>query len=108
MAPLRWRAYYSDGRTFASGDVAWAALPPDGCVGVVVFNEPPYRRILDGYDWVYMLDGKLFTVETNPVWGEWAAKPALRCLSCVKRGEAMEDEAWQAMRRRMFEDRTWP
>lgn len=103
-----WRAYYADGRTFGSGDVEWSALPPTGLVGVVVFLDPPYRRIIDGFDWIYMADGELHTVMTHDTWGEWADRPDVPCDSCVKQGAGMDDDAWDAIQRRMFNDREWP
>lgn len=107
MTQFGWRAYHFDGRTFASSDVAWPAVP-DGIVGVVEFLEPPYRRIHDGHDWIWMEGGEFRTVTTHQEWGAWADSPEVACASCLKRGAGMGDDAWEAMQRRMFEDRTWP
>lgn len=100
-----WRAYYADGRTFASNEVLWLHLPPTGLVGVVVFLEPPYRRIIDGHDWIWLEDGEFHTVMTHPEWGKWAERPD---APYVKQGAGMDDQAWEAMQQRMFEDRIWP
>lgn len=104
---LRWRAYYADGRTFAS-TVPWSALPPFGCVGVVEFLTPPYRRIHDGHDWIWLLGGEFHSVTSHPEWDEWAEPPEDVDPVLVKRGAGMEDEAWAKIQRRMFEDREWP
>lgn len=106
--PCGWRAYYSDGSTFASSDVAWAALPPDGLPGVVEFKEPPYRVLHDGYDWIWLEGGEFRTVTTHEKWGQWADPPEGVDPALVKRGAGMEDGPWQALQRRMLEDRDWP
>lgn len=105
---LKWRAYYSDGRTFDSSGSTWVSLPPTNLVGVVVFKEHPYRVVLDGYDWIYLLDDEFHIVDTHPEWGKWAERPKVYCLSCVKQGAAMPDDEWEALQKRMFEDRSWP
>lgn len=108
MIQLGWRAYHADGRTFASNEWLWSAIPSFDIPGVVEFLEPPYRRIHDGYDWIWLLDGEFYSVTNHPEWGEWAKRPESIDPSILKRGVGMEDDAWKLMQRRMFEDRTWP
>lgn len=105
---LGWRAYYSDGRTFASDGVAWAHLPPEGMVGVVVYLEPPYRTLLTGGDWYWMEDGEIRRTKNHPEWGEWADPPEVECAACVKKSGAMSDDAFEALLVEMMEAREWP
>lgn len=75
-------------------------------MGVVVFLNPPYRRIVDGGDWTWMSDGEIHVSGTT--WGGFIDPPDLRCRSCVKRGAAMPDEEWRSVQAEMLEDRRWP
>jgi hypothetical protein len=103
-----WRAYYADGARYSSADTAWQALPGEGLVGVVVYLDEPYRRILDGHDWIWLEDGAFRLVDTHPKWGKWAEKPAVRCASCLKRGAGMDNEAWAAVQAEMMAARVAP
>lgn len=103
-----WRAFYADGRAYASTRVAWQELPARGLVGVVVYLSHPYRRILDGHDWIYLEDGEFVTVGTHPEWGRWTPKPDGVPADMLKRGAAMPDGAWEEMQKAMMEARTCP
>lgn len=103
---MTWRAYYADGTRYSSAERSWSDLPADGMVGVVVFSEPPYRRIIDGADWIWMEGGEVRTSGT--MWGGWVEPPALECRSCLKRCAALPDDEWKKVQREMTEDRRWP
>lgn len=98
---MSWRAFYADGARYSSADTEWQSLPATGLVGVVVYMEPPYRRIIDGHDWVWMEAGE-FRVVDSTTWGEWADEPVVACAACLKRGEGMEDVAWAAVQAEML------
>jgi hypothetical protein len=104
---MKWRAFYADGSRFSSAEMHWQALPATGLVGVVIYLEPPYRRIIDGHDWVWMEGVELHAVTTHAEWGRWAPKP-VACGSCVKQGAAMDDDAFAAVQAEMLAARTVP
>ena len=91
----------------ASTDVRWQELP-DGIVGVVVYLDPPYRRIVDGHDWIWLADGEFRAKSTHATWGRWKPKPKGVCGACVKRGAAMPDDLWAGAQRAMLEAREAP
>lgn len=101
-----WRAYYADGRRIDSSESSWAKLPPEGVVGVVEFQDPPYRKLHDGGDWIWMEEGEILVSGT--VWNGWVDPPNVRCQSCIKRGAAIEDEEFEAIQAEMMADKRWP
>ena len=103
-----WRAYYASGERIDSSESSWANLPANDLVGVVVFKDPPYRHMIDGYDWVWMEDGEIHLTETHSEWGKWSDPPQLDCNSCLKKGVGMDDEDFASLQSEMFEDRRWP
>jgi hypothetical protein len=106
-----WRAWVWDGEQVSrhsSADFRWQELPSEGVVGVVVYLDPPYRRILDGHDWIWMSEGEFDIVPTHPEWGKWADPPMGACRSCLKKGAPVLDDEWARVQAAMLEDRTWP
>lgn len=106
-----WRAWHWDGtaRTvYASAETEWQALPSEGIVGVVEYREPPYRKIWDGHDWVWVADGKLQDVDSHPEWGQWAERPTGVDSLLLKRGASVPDEPWARIQREMLEAREAP
>lgn len=103
-----WRAWYDDDGVYSSAHVAWADLPETGMVGVVVYEEPPYRRIVDGGDWYWMEDGMIHCTETHGDWGLFVEPPKVACQACVKKSGDMSDDAFRAVQREMMEARAWP
>lgn len=101
MKVVGWRAHYRGGVTFDSSEARPVELPAD-LPGVVEFLERPYRRIVDGGDWLWWEDGRWHASGT--VWGGWVEKPHPDAI----RGLALPDDEWEAVRRRMIEDRDWP
>lgn len=103
-----WRVYYADGATCDSAAQRWRDLPNTGVIGVVVFEEPPYRRIVDGGDWYYLdEDGEPSCTDTADRWGEWAPLP-FAPTETIKRGAAVTDERFETVKTRMVEDKAWP
>jgi hypothetical protein len=98
----------ADGTTYSSAECVWTEVPAEGVVGVVVYLDPPYRRIIDGHDWVWMEGGEFRIVGTHDQWGSWAPKPETSCGGCVKRGVGVPDDRWEAIQREMMEARAWP
>lgn len=113
-----WRAWYAISRTewevYSSADTPWQEVPsgetdgPEGTVGVVVYQDPPYRTILTGGDWYYMQDGEIRRVKNHPEWGQWAEAPDVPCKSCVKQSGALADDTFEALLVEMMEARGWP
>lgn len=102
-----WRAFYADGSEYTSRESTWRELPERGLVGVVVYLSHPYRQILDGHDWMWMEDGAIKVRDTHPEWGRWAVRPDVPD-DMLKRGEAMDDDAWEDVRARMMGARSCP
>lgn len=100
-----WHAYYADGSRYSSADASWNDLPEDGLLGVVVFGEPPYRRIVDGADWIWLQDGEIRSVTTAGEWGTWAEPPEVDCASCLKRCVGLPDDEWARVHAEMLADR---
>lgn len=96
-----WRAHYGIGDTVDSVETSYGDLP-DGLPGVVEFLEPPYRKIVDGGDWLWMEDGRWQA--TGSVWGGWVDRPHPYAI----RGKALADGEWRQLRRQMMNDREWP
>lgn len=105
---LKWRAWYADGRVFSYKDVMWQKLPAKGLVGVVIYETPPYRRIMDGGDWFWLENGDLHVSATHDEWGKWVNPPDVPCKSCVKQGQAMSNEAFEGIQKEMLEATEWP
>lgn len=105
---LKWKAWYEDGRKFSSADTMWQDLPNRGMVGVVVYEEYPYRRILDGGDWYWLENGDIHQTNTHEEWGQFLPAPDINCTSCLKRSGVMSDTAWKRIQAQMIGDRTWP
>lgn len=103
-----WRAYDADFSEYPSVEVTWRELPARGLVGVVVYLSHPYRRIIDGHDWMWMEDGEIRVVDSDSEWGQWADPPDGVPAAMLKRGEGMDDDAWEDMRARMMGARSWP
>lgn len=102
----RWRAWYADGAVYSSADVAWADLPAEGMVGVVVYLAHPYRRIVDGADWYWLADGEVHALMTHKAWGQFVEAPADVPARVLKRSGVLGDEEWEGVRREMLEART--
>lgn len=101
-----WRAYYAPFTTYDSSKYEWTDLPDEGMVGVVVFKEPPYRELVNGGDWFYLdEDGK--PAASNTVWDGWVDPPDVSDDE-LKRGKALPDNQWEALRITMTNDKAWP
>jgi hypothetical protein len=106
---LGWRAWMYDGTVYPGTTLSeWQQVPKMGVVGVVVYLDPPYRRIIDGYDWIWLEDGEFKTIPTHDEWGKWNDPPTKKCDPCLKRGAGVEDEAWAEMQREMIEAKEAP
>lgn len=103
-----WKAYYVGDRVFSSADTDWEALPATGVVGIIVYEEPPYRRLILGGDWYYLDDGVPATTETHDEWGEWVTQPDDVAEDELKRGELIPDDAFERLQSDMMADREWP
>jgi hypothetical protein len=106
-----WRAWVWDGEAvevYASDDTEWRDVPRLGVVAVVVYLDPPYRRIIDGHDWIWVEDGAFQVVDTDPEWGEWAAPPDRVNEPGCKRGSAVPDDVWAEIQQAAMEAREWP
>ena len=91
---MRFRAWYSGGRTFDGRDSeAWKALPADGMVWVTVFRETG-RTFYNGGDWYY-LDGAELRYVPSRTWGQDEPRPTDVCLACVKRGVGVPDDEFE-------------
>lgn len=101
-----WRAYFADGQRIDSAQSSWADLPAEGLVGVVVFEDPPYRHLVYGGDWTWIEDGEIH--KSSTVWGDWVNPPEIACRSCLKRGAAMSDADFELVQAEMMRDRRWP
>lgn len=69
------------------------------------FLDPPYRKIVDGGDWLWW-DGERWQA-SGTVWGGWVDRPDVAPERC-KRGLGIPDEAWEKVRQAMLSDRNWP
>lgn len=103
---IGWRAYYADGRRVDSSESTWAGLPGEGLVGVVVFEDPPYRRVVYGGDWTWVENGEIR--KSGTTWIGFVDPPDVSCRSCVKRGAAMPDAEFEAVQVEMMGDKRWP
>ena len=106
-----WRAWHWDGDlvdVYSSSELRWQDLPRRGVVGVVVYLDPPYRRIIQGHDWVWLEDGALLSITTADEWGEWAPAPEVDCAACLKRGAGVPDEPWARIQSEMTGARECP
>lgn len=61
-----WRAWYDDGSIYDSISTAWADLPGDGLLHVVLFDarrnspdQPRIRHMLSGYDYYFQARDRL-------------------------------------------------
>lgn len=100
---MRWRAWYTEGRTYEGDDLdAWKALPAEGALAVVVYDDAG-RTIYTGGDWYLWRDGGIAYVGAYP-WGSHAPHPG-GCLDCVKRGDGVSDEAWERVRLEVYRGR---
>ena len=96
---MKWTAYYTEGKVFHSQDTDWSALPEEGVL-IVVEYQPGGRRIVDGGDWYWLENGRINYVPSLS-WEKEEPKPQVSCSNCVKRGVAMEDDAFYALYRRV-------
>lgn len=78
-----------------------------GVVGVVEFGEPPYRKVWDGYDWIWREDSEFRVVDSHPEPGKWMPAPEVP-ESSLKAGEQVPDDVWPEIREAMLNDREWP
>lgn len=97
-----WKAWYTRGRVYDSDDTDWKDLPRTGVLGVVVYLEPPYRRLESGGDWYYIEDGEPVSTNTHPQWGSWIDPPDAP-IDELKRGEGTSDEKWDKVHTEMME-----
>lgn len=104
----KWRAYYANGLRLTSADQSWSQIPVAGLVGVVVYLEPPYRRIIDGHDWVWLGSDGFDAVTTHDEWGQWAPAPDGVDVRMLKQGAGMPDEEWAAVQAEMTAAREAP
>lgn len=65
MRCIGWKAWYTGGRKFDSSRTAWADLPDDGALAIVIYFDErsadrlPQRRIMTGSDY-YFRDGDIY------------------------------------------------
>lgn len=101
---IEWRTAYTNERWFNSNDTEWSNLPPKGVLGVVLYKEPPYRKIVTGGDWYYW-DDETITC-TGSTWNGWVDAP--KDADDPKRGAAVPDSEWENVRSDLLEARTCP
>ena len=101
MTP-EWRAWYTDDRTFDSGDLDWADLPATGVLGVAMLvdasTDPPLKKRVDGGDWYWLEGDRVRCSETT--WGGYVTPPAVS-RRLLKRGAAVSDAAFAAVQTEM-------
>ena len=99
---MKWRAWYTDGRTFDSGDLDWADLPATGVLGVAMLVDPVrgYKKRVDGGDWYWLEDGRVRCSDT--IWGGYVTTPAVS-RRLLKRGAAVPDDEFAAVQAAMRE-----
>ena len=65
MKVAGWRAFYTEGRVFDSATIAWAGLPDDGVLVVVVYLDEngadglPLRQLNSGTAWYFEFKSEL-------------------------------------------------
>ena len=102
---IGFRCWYADGSTYEGATlVDWKAAP-DGIVQLFKYGEG-FKARYKG-DWYFMRDDDLHVVSPTD-WGEeWAARPAISCLDCVKKGAAVTDDEYAAIEA-AGQASTWP
>ncbi len=107
--PIGWRAWYA-------GGVIWEAerleqtngFPREGCVGFVIYYEPPFRDILDGQDWYFPapeLPRGVDGVPTHPEIGQWAPRPMRDIV--IKSAPHLADDDWEKIQAEMIGAKRW-
>ena len=86
---VKWTVYLPDGTTRRN---RWASITGP-IVGVVVFYEPPYARVLHGTDY-FAKDGHS--------WGQSNDRADLS--GAVKEGKLLPDERWEEIRLAMHRE----
>jgi hypothetical protein len=105
-ADWKWKAWYSDNSVYSSENIDWVDLPDDGMIVAVEYcyvNDQRYRNVFTGGDWYYRDNGRIQYVSSKQ-WGKDEPKPKIDCLSCIKRGGGMGDDAYQDMYNSAWED----
>lgn len=105
-----WRSWYSVLRrewvVYSSAEWELHELPREGCLGFVVYLDPPYRYIVLGGDWYWLENGKFHASDT--IWNGYVDPPGVACSSCLKRSGVLDDDVWAEVQREMMEAREWP
>lgn len=111
-----WRAWYSDGEhhvRYSSALLDFADLPDDEIQIVCVYLDDevrpglPYRRIIQGCDWIYRT--RLGTIQgiRSTSWNGWEPRPDVPEHE-AKRGTAVPDPVFAYLMQLADEARTWP
>lgn len=92
---MRWRVWYTNGRTFDSDDTDWRALPDDGVLAVrLLFGEG--QQTIYGHDHYFHVPGTdLFGGSDDPVEEIHERYPG----AIVKRGKWAPTEEWRTVKR---------
>jgi len=100
-----WRAWYADGATYRTGD----ELPADGCVGVVVYYDAPYRDVVTGGDWYVIAPCGRVAKKVGRPDGTWTDPPGTAPDDVlVRSAPSLPDGEWARVQAEMMEARSWP
>lgn len=93
---LQWCAWYTGGRVYRSGDMAWGVLPPEGCLLVKVWPETGPPVLWGGADAVVMTPTGPRGVDLPLPEFEAVAAP-LAAAGLLKYGQLVPDAAYEAV-----------
>ena len=63
--PIKWKAWYADGKTYEGEDNDARDLPEDGFLGMMLCHPDGTRRVISGNDIIWIADGL-----AGPVFGQ--------------------------------------
>lgn len=104
MANVPWRAFYADETEYVSTETTYEELPREGMVGVVEYEEDPYRKKVHGGDWYWMELGRWHLIPTG-AWNTWQPRPVDHAIRSTPR---LPEDVYERIRLRMHNARTTP
>jgi len=104
---MAWRAFYADGRRWTSAEGRWEALPREGLVVAVWWDDQGQRHLECGGDAMILIRHQIISVNLPTIAFNAAAELEAN-EGRLKFGELMPPDAWAQLRAEADDARELP